>query len=107
MDRSTNLAVRAEKPTAQVVSCTKTQEGVITLDQARAVGMSERQVEGKVRRGEWRRPYRGVLIDNGAPATPLQPVVAAFFAVRGLASHRLALWLWALTSLRCPAALAG
>lgn len=46
-----------------------------------------------------------MFIDNGAPVTPLQPVVASFFAVCGVASHRLALWLWALTSLRAPAAL--
>ena len=50
----------------------------------------------KVERGEWGRPYRGVFIDNSAPVTPMQPVVAAFFAVGGLASHRLGLgvWLW-------------
>src|SRR5581483_7512450 len=73
--------------------------------QTRDAGMSERQTRGMVERGEWRRPYRGVFIDNSAPVTPLQPVIAAFFAVRGLASHRLALWLWALASLRAPEAL--
>ena len=81
------------------------QEGVITLDQTRAAGMSRRQVAGMVDRGEWRRPYQGVFIDNRAPMTPLQPVVAAFFAVGGPASHRLGLWMWAMTSLRTPSAL--
>ena len=51
-----------------------------------------------VARGEWRRPHRGVFIDNAAPVTALQPVVAAYFALRGIAlgSHRVSLWLWGL-----------
>jgi hypothetical protein len=98
MDRS----LREQKSTRDVHSYSQTQEGVITLDQAHAAGMSRRQVAGMVERGEWRRRYRAVFIDSRAPVTPLQPVIAAFFAVGGLASHRLALWLWGLTSLRAP-----
>jgi hypothetical protein len=45
------------------------------------------------------------FIDNRAPVTPLQPVIAASFAVGGMASHRLALWLWDLTTRRSPEAL--
>jgi hypothetical protein len=55
-----------------------------------------------VERGEWRRPYRAVFVDNRAPVTPMQPVIAAFFAVNGLASHRLGLWVWHLVSRRAP-----
>jgi very-short-patch-repair endonuclease len=105
MDQAADVAVRGQNPTSQVGSCTRKQEGVITLEQARAGGLSDRQVEGKVHRGEWRRPYRGVLIDNGVPVTPLQPVVAAYFAVGGPASHRLGLWIWAMTTLKAPQAL--
>src|SRR5581483_7011852 len=101
MDR----AIRVPKSTPRVDFCSRKQEGVITLGQARAADLSDGQVALKVERREWRRPYRGVFIDNGVPVTPMQPVVAAFFAVCGVASHRLALWLWALTSLRAPAAL--
>jgi very-short-patch-repair endonuclease len=101
MDR----AIRESKSTSEVHSYSQKQEGVITLDQTRAAGMSRRQVAGMVDRGEWHRPYRGVFIDNGAPVTPLQPVIAAFFAVGGPGSHRLGLWMWAMTSLRAPAAL--
>jgi hypothetical protein len=101
MDR----AIRVQQPTPRVDCYSRKQEGVITLDQARAVGMSDRQTRGMVERGEWRHPYRRVFIDNSAPVTALQPVIAAFFAVRGLASHRLALWLWALTTARAPEAL--
>ncbi|MBV8979817.1 MAG: hypothetical protein JO086_02855 [Acidimicrobiia bacterium] len=67
---------------------------MVTTDQARAAGLSQRQVDLMVERGEWRRPYRGVLVDNSVPITPLQAVVAASFATGGLASHRLCLWLW-------------
>src|SRR5689334_17190595 len=102
MDRGTRLTIVDELSTPQVDNSSRKQEGVVRLDQARAAGMSDRQIEGKVRRGEWRRSHRGVFIDNCAPVTPLQPVVAAFFAVGGLASHRLALWIWALTSMRTP-----
>ncbi|HEV3351552.1 MAG TPA: hypothetical protein VG076_01445 [Acidimicrobiales bacterium] len=75
---------------------------MVLLEQARAAGMSGRQVEGMVERGEWRRAYRGVFIVNSAPVTPMQPVVAASFVVRGLASHRLGLWLWDVTEYRTP-----
>ena len=89
-------AFRARESTSQVAQRAQKQEGVITLDQARAAGLSQKQVTGMVRRGEWRRPYRAVFIDNSAPITPMQGVVAASFAVCGLASHRLCLWLWGL-----------
>ena len=57
-----------------------------------------------VHRGEWRRPYRAVFVDNSAPITPMQAVVAASFAVGGLASHRLCLWLWDLRPDAAPEA---
>lgn len=64
--------------------------------------MSQRQVNLMVERGEWRRPYRTVFIDNGAPITPMQGVIAASFASSGLASHRLCLWLWDLRPQESP-----
>jgi hypothetical protein len=94
-------AFREQKPTSRVAERSRKQEGVITTAQARAAGLSQRQVDLMAERGEWRRPYRGVLIDNSAPITPMQAVVAASFAAGGLASHRLCLWLW---DLRPPAA---
>lgn len=70
----------------------------MTCDQATEVGLSKREIDGLVARGEWRREHRGVLVDNAAPVTPMQAVVAASLAIglRGLASHRLAAWLWRL-----------
>jgi hypothetical protein len=83
------------------------QEGVVTLGQALACGLTERQLRGLVNSGEYRRPHRGVFIDTAAPITPLQPVVAASFALGpwALASHLLAAWLWELIRTRAPAAL--
>ena len=98
-------AIRERQPTSHVDFCSRKQEGVITLDQTRAAGMSDRQARLMVERGEWQRPYRSVFIDNSAPVTPLQPVIAAYFAVGGPGSHRLGLWLWAMTSLKAPQAL--
>src|SRR5581483_7213365 len=95
-------AIWAHKPTSAVAQHTQKQEGVITLDQARTAGLSDRQVEGMVRRGEWRRPFRAVFIDSSAPRTPMQGVIAASFASTGLASHRLCLWLWGLRPHRQP-----
>jgi len=95
----------ARKTTSQVAQRAQKQEGVITLDQARDAGMSKRQVDGMVHRGEWRRPYRGVFIDNNAPITPMQAVIAASFASCGRASHRLCLWLWDLRPHAAPEAL--
>lgn len=93
---------REQNPTSRVDFCSRKQEGVITLAQARAAGLSSRQTEGMVDRGEWRRAYRGVFIDNSAPVTAMQPVVAASLAVDGLASHRLCLWLWDVTPHTAP-----
>lgn len=98
-------AFREQKPTSQVAQRSRKQEGVITTTQARAAGLSQRQVDLMVERGEWRRPYRGVLIDNSAPITPMQAVVAASFAAGGLGSHRLCLWLWNLRPPTAPEAI--
>jgi hypothetical protein len=78
---------------------------VITLDQARTAGMSADEIYGMVDRGYWRRPFRAVFIDNGAPITPIQAVVAASFAVCGLASHRLCLWTWDMRPQAAPDAM--
>jgi len=93
------------KTTAEVATRSRKQEGVITLDQALSAGLSKRQIEGRIGRGEWRRPYRAVFIDNSAPVTPMQAVTAASFASCGLASHRLCLWLWNVRQQTAPDAL--
>ena len=94
-----------QKTTSQVAQRAQKQEGVITLDQARAAGMSKRQVDGMVDRGEWRRAYRAIFVDNSAPITPMQAVIAASYASCGLASHRLCLWLWSVSAHAAPDAI--
>src|SRR4051812_15627851 len=98
-------AFREQKVVGQATRCSRKQHGVITLDQARHAGMSRDQIYGMVDRGYWRRAFRAVFVDNGAPVTPIQDVVAASFASCGLASHRLCLWLWDLRPHRAPDAL--
>ena len=95
------------KATVRVAFRSKKQEGVFDLDQAVTAGMTERQLRGLVDRGELLRPYRGVFIDPAAPVTPMQPVIAAKFAVGrpALASHRLCAWTWDLVDRREPEAL--
>ena len=97
-------AFREREETPHVAQHSRKQHGVITHAQARSSGLSQRQINLMVERGEWRRPYRAVFIDNRAPATPMQAVVAASFAVEGLASHRLCLWLWELRPSAAPEA---
>ena len=86
------------KPTVRVGLLSKKQEGVVTLAQALDAGLTTRQIEGLLKRGEWRREHRGVFIDTAVPETAMQPVIAASFrlGLGALASHRLAAWLWGL-----------
>src|SRR4051812_22355933 len=98
-------AFREHEPTPHVARHSQKQHGVITLDQARTAGLSQRQVDGMVLRGDWRRPYRAVFIDNSAPITPMQSVIAASFGACGLASHRFCLWMGDLRPLAAPDAL--
>jgi very-short-patch-repair endonuclease len=69
-----------------------TQHGLVTFQQARALGLTIDGIKHRVRRGGWHRLYRGVYRRAGAPATPLQSALAAVFAVGkdGFASHRCA-----------------
>jgi hypothetical protein len=62
-----------DETTRHVASRSKKQEGVVTLAHALAAGMSERQVEGMVERGEWRRSYRGVSSITAHPSPHCNP----------------------------------
>ena len=56
------------------------QHHVFTRSQALAAGFTPRQVEGKLRRGEWLKVYRGVYIDAAVPIGWQQQVSAAVLA---------------------------
>ena len=74
------------------------QHGVISRQQARALGASAKVVASRVDRGTLRPLSRGVLVVAGAPATDLRDAVAATLDVRGPAalSHRSAAGYWRL-----------
>jgi hypothetical protein len=55
----------------------ESQHGLVTLRQAVTAGITEDQVEGRVRAGKWRRVRRGVFAMAGAPKTWEQGVLAA------------------------------
>jgi hypothetical protein len=65
---------------------------------ARLCGLSERQIEGRIELGLWRRLYEDVFIAAGAPLTWKGALLAACWAggFRAVASHRSAAALWEL-----------
>jgi hypothetical protein len=68
---------------------TRAQAGLITLEQARAAGVTENQIRGRLRSSQWRRAHQGVFAIAGAPQTWEQAVLASVFAVGAgaVASH--------------------
>jgi hypothetical protein len=65
---------------------------------ARACGLSEKQITGRIARGLWQRLYDDVYIAAGAPLTWKGALLAACWAggFRSAASHRSAAALWQL-----------
>lgn len=55
------------------------QFGLIRRDQALDAGFTSRNIDGKIRRKEWRALYRGVYVDTSFPSTWQQSVLAAVF----------------------------
>lgn len=54
--------------------------GIITRPQARACGLTDKQINARVRNGRWQRVYRGVYRIAGAPENPEQAMYAAAVA---------------------------
>src|SRR5689334_4223151 len=71
---------------------------VISIAEARKLGLSPRQVEWRVRSGRWTALHRGVYLVGGGRPTPLARCRAAVLAIGGDAriSHRTAAALWRL-----------
>lgn len=74
------------------------QHGLITTDQARRLGMTERAIRTRLTAGSWTRVRRGVFAVGAVPPTWEQQVAAACLAAGGsaVASHRTAARLWGL-----------
>jgi predicted transcriptional regulator of viral defense system len=67
-----------------------TQHGLITRKQALALGMSIHMIQSRRRSGRWTTVESGVYLLQGAPRTWHTEVLAACFALGGIASHRTA-----------------
>ena len=76
----------------------RTHEQVITLDEARRLGLSDQQLRRLVGTGAWERIQPRVYRDTSSPRTPRQLAVAAAAAggERAVISHATAAWLWEL-----------
>jgi predicted transcriptional regulator of viral defense system/very-short-patch-repair endonuclease len=64
------------------------QYGVLSLADAKACGLSQRQITGLVARGEWERAALGVYRIAAAPMLDRTPLAIALAASGGMASHR-------------------
>src|SRR5687768_4515451 len=65
-----------------------TQSGLITRKQLIAIGCSDRQVDGCIRRGRFIALHRGVFLVAGAPLNDAVRLRAATLVTGGVASHR-------------------
>ena len=76
----------------------RTQDGLITLEQVRAAGLSDRGARGRVESGRWERSLRGVYRAADAPRSWRQDLLAACLAAgpSAVVSHRSAAALWKL-----------
>lgn len=68
--------------------------GVITRGRARRLGLSDHQIDHRLRQGQWVGVSRGVYRLATAPATWSAQARSAALAARGLVSHRSALRIW-------------
>lgn len=76
------------------------QLGLITREQARAIGFSSSAIGRMIGRGEWIRVFPGVFLRAGTTMTWHTKLLAACLAAGGVASHRSAAVLWHLSTVR-------
>lgn len=73
------------------------QQGLISREQARRAGLSDREIAGRLRSGRWVGLRQGVFVILGAPSTREQAIQSACLVAGGaFASHLTAGWLWRL-----------
>jgi hypothetical protein len=79
-----------------VAAIQRRQHGLITLEQAASVGLSEHQVHDRHARGLWVMDRQGVYAPAGAPPTAERAILAAVLGADGpaWASHETAAWVW-------------
>jgi len=90
--------MKDSRPDAIIDRLARPQHGLLDLRQGEALGLTQRQLRHRSRRGAVRRLEQGVYATMGSPPTWLQAVMAACLAAgaRALASHRTAAVLWGL-----------
>ena len=79
------------------------QFGVITRSQARACGLTERQIDHRLATGTWKRVHRSVYRHAISTKSWESQLIAAVLALDGVASHRCAAALWGLELFHQPA----
>lgn len=80
----------------------RTQYGLISTDQAKAVGLSSRQMALRVDRNEWRRLRAGVFVHAATEPSWRQRVLAETLGRQAIVSHRAASALWKLEVYKQP-----
>ena len=78
------------------------QHGIITRSQARTAGLTARQIDLRLARGEWIREQPAVFRHGAIPRTWESELLAACLAAGGLASHRCGAALWGLEPFTRP-----
>lgn len=78
------------------------QHGLITLAQAASEGLTRRQVDARLQRGQWVRVERAVYRHSAVHITWESRLLAACLTSGGLASHRCAAALWRLDQFWTP-----
>jgi very-short-patch-repair endonuclease len=93
-----------ERPAAAILRVAAAQGGRFLRAQARALGLTNRQVDGGIAAGLWERELPGVLRAGGVPDTELAAAWAAvLWAGEGaVVSHRSAARVWALDGVQAP-----
>jgi hypothetical protein len=85
-------------PERAVALIAESQHGLVTREQARAAGLSDGAIKGRLGAGLWERSHQGVYRLAGVPFSAKQPVLAACLAggPGAVASHRTAASMWQL-----------
>lgn len=78
--------------TGQIAELLADRDGVITIREALACGLTRKQIRGRVARGEWVTIVRGIYRSASHPMTEALLVRAAVAAHRGVADRSTAAW---------------
>jgi hypothetical protein len=96
------IVVAMEASVASLMAWAGSRHGLFRLEDARRLGVTDRQVERLVGAGRAERVAPATYRVVGAPVTPEQALLAFVWSrgPDGLASHRSAAWLWRLATYR-------